>query len=460
MRAIPLYRRGFCATVIVMMNRSSRQTIPASPRERYAAGQRMRRRVSRKKHAVWTVVAPTADRLRRLDLVNQGRLPGLLPEKDKRMRVSPFAFYRGAAALMAADLATMPRTGITVQLCGDAHVRNLGAYAALDGSLVFDINDFDETVAGPWEWDVKRLATSLVLAGEESGQSAARCEESVRLFARSYREHLMAFAAMRFATLSRYRITRRPGTALLGEIFREAERVTPTRNLKKLTILRRARVGFHDRRPILEHVSARIAAEVMGALGKYAATLVASRRRTFERYRPVDVAFKLVGTGSVGTRDYVVLLFGNGPLDPLFIQVKQELPSCYAPYLRHASAGHQGRRVAEGQQMMQTLSDPFLGYTRFGGHDYLVRQLADHKAALDPAELDRQTLYEYAVLCGEVLAKGHARTGDAALMAGYAGKSPRLDRALAAFAVTYAEQVRADYKLFCRLRGRPPARRV
>jgi uncharacterized protein (DUF2252 family) len=366
------------------------------------------------------------------------------------MGVSAFAFFRGAAAVMAADVTTTPRTGATVQICGDAHVRNLGAYTALDGSLVFDINDFDETVAGPWEWDVKRLATSLILAGEESGQSSARCEESVRAFVRSYRWHLGLFATMRFATLSRYRITRRPGTALLEEIFREAERVTPMRNLKKLTIQRDGRVYFRDRPRLVEHVSARIAADVLRALDKYVETLVASRRRTFERYRPVDVTFKLVGTGSVGTRDYVVLLFGNGPSDPLFIQVKQELPSCYAPYLRQAAAAtHQGRRVAEGQQMMQTLSDPFLGYTAFGGHDYLVRQLADHKAGLDPAALNRRTLGEFAVLCGEVLAKGHARTGDAALLSGYAGRSPTLDRAIAAFAVTYADQVKADYRFFC-----------
>src|SRR5262245_24389105 len=160
----------------------------------------MRERVPRKQHATWVVASPAKDRFLPLEGVNQGRLPHLLPEKYKRMRASPFAFYRGAAALMAADLATMPRTGIRVQLCGDAHIRNLGAYEALDGSLVFDINDFDETIAGPWEWDVKRLATSLILAGLESGQSEARCEESVRLFVRAYREHLMVFAPMRFAT--------------------------------------------------------------------------------------------------------------------------------------------------------------------------------------------------------------------------------------------------------------------
>src|SRR5262245_31032622 len=261
------------------MHHSSHPGVLASPRERYAAGRRLRRRVSRSEQASWDVTIPTADRLRPLDRVNQGRLPQLLPEKYKRMRATPFAFFRGAAALMAADLATTPRAGVMVQLCGDAHVRNLGAYQALDGSLVFDINDFDETIPGPWEWDVKRLATSLILAGEESGQSSARCEESVRVFMRSYREHLMMFAAMRFATLSRYRITRRPGTGLLDGIFREAERVTPMRNLRKLTIERGGHVRFHDRKPVLEHVSPRFAARVVGALRKYVETLVASRRR-------------------------------------------------------------------------------------------------------------------------------------------------------------------------------------
>jgi len=357
--------------------------------------------------------------------------------------------------LMAADLAATPNTAVTVQLCGDAHVRNLGAYAALDGALVFDLNDFDETARGPWEWDVKRLATSLILAGEESGQSSARCEEGVQLFVRSYRQHLRMFAAMRFAALARYLITRRRRSPLLDDIFREAERVTPMRNLERLTMDRGGRVRFHDRPPLLEHVPAMLAADIVGALKEYAATLNVSRRRTFERYQPIDVAFKLVGTGSVGTRNYVVLLFGNGPGDPLFLQIKQELPSCYTPYLRRpAPVQHQGERVAEGQQMMQTLSDPFLGYTRFGGHDYLVRQLADHKAALDPAVLDRRTLAEYAILCGEVLAKGHARTGDAAVLAGYAGKSQKLDRAIAAFAVTYAEQVKEDYRLFRRRQQR------
>lgn len=438
------------------MGRISRDALLPSPRKRYAAGRRLRRQLPRQAQGTWTLVTPgTPDRLRPIYQVNQGRLPRLLPEKYKRMQASPFAFFRGAAPLMAADLAAMRHTSMTVQICGDAHVRNLGAYAAPDGSLVFDLNDFDETITGPWEWDVKRLATSLILAAEESGQSNARCEDSVWSFVRSYRTHLRLFATMRFARLARYLITRQRRTPLLDEVFRQAERVTPMRNLKKLTIERGGRMRFHDRPPLLEHVPSRLAAETMGALGRYAATLIPSRRRTFERYRPVDVAFKLVGTGSVGARDYVVLLFGNGPTDPLFLQVKQELPSCYAPYVpRSGSIRHQGQRVAEGQQMMQTLSDPFLGYTSFGGHEYLVRQLADHKAALEPTELDRRALPEYAILCGEVLAKGHARTGDAAVLAGYVGNSSKLDQAITTFAIAYAEQVRADYKLFCRSQPR------
>jgi uncharacterized protein (DUF2252 family) len=432
---------------------------PSSPRERYAAGKQIRQRLPREEQASWRLVhGDSADRLRPVYDVEAGRLTSLLPQKYKRMGVSPFGFFRGAAALMAADLARLPRTGLSVQICGDAHVRNLGAYAAPDGRLVFDINDFDETIRAPWEWDVKRLATSLVLAAEEAGQSSGRCVEAVRLFVMSYRTHLGLFATMRFATLARYLIARRSDDPVLDTLIRDAKRVTPLRNLEKLTIHRGGRYRFHNRPPLLARVPGRVAASVVRALKGYAATLSASRRRTFERYRPIDVAFKLVGTGSVGTRDYVVLLFGNGPEDPLFIQVKQELPSCYLPSVKGTSAvSNEGQRVAQGQQMMQTLSDPFLGFTAFGGHDYLVRQLADHKAVLDPAALNRRTLLEYAGLCGEVLAKGHARTGDAAQLAGYAGQSARLDDAIASFATEYARQVKFDYGLFLRS---PRARRI
>lgn len=368
------------------------------------------------------------------------------------MRVSPFAFFRGAAVLMASDLATHPSSGLTVQLCGDAHVHNLGAYAAPDGQLVFDLNDFDETMPGPWEWDLKRLATSFVLAGQECGQSGGQCEAAVRALVASYRRYLRTFAAMPFATLARHLVTRERDEPLLDTILDMARRVTPDRNLRKLTVGARGRFRFHDRKPDLAHVSSSTAGDVVRALEAYATTLSTGRRRTFERYQPADVAFKLVGTGSVGTRDYVVLLFGNDGHDPLFLQVKQELPSCYAPYLPapRPRIRHQGRRVAEGQQIIQTASDPLLGYTRFGGHDFLVRQLADHKAGLAPTDLKGGTLLAYARLCGEVLAKGHARTTDAAVLAGYVGASAKLDIAIAAFAVAYAAQTNVDYRRFVR----------
>ena len=283
------------------------------------------------------------------------------------------------------------------------------------------------------------------------GQSEARCEEGVRAMVASYRQFLRAFALMPFVTLARHLITRRRGNdRLLDEIFQAAERITPDRILEKLTVQRGGRFRFHDRKPDLEHVPSSTATDVVRALKSYAVTLSASRRHTFERYRPADVAFKVVGTGSVGTRDYVVLLFGNDANDPLFMQVKQELASCYAPYLAapRPRVVHQGRRVADGQQMMQTASDPLLGYTRFGGHDYLVRQLADHKAGLAPTELKGGALLAYARLCGEVLAKGHARTTDAATLAGYVGGSAKLDTAIADFAVAYATQTKRDFRQF------------
>jgi uncharacterized protein (DUF2252 family) len=420
----------------------------ASARDRIEAGRNLRARIPRLQQARPPAVNGR-DPLAILAAANKHRVPSLLPEKYRRMRRSAFSFFRGAASLMAWDLAQLPHCGLTVQLCGDLHVRNLGAYAASDGRLVFDINDFDETTPGPWEWDVKRFATSLVLAGEEARQPEDRQRAAVRAFVASYRTHLREFAEMPVAQLARHLITRERGEPVLDRILQNARRVTPDNNLKKLVVGRGGRYRFHDRKPVLEHVPSAVARAVVRALASYRETLSASRRRTFDAYRAADVSFKLVGTGSVGTRDYVVLLFGNDAHDPLFLQVKQELPSCYTPYLKGtAHATHQGKRVAEGQQMMQTASDPFLGYTRFDGHDYLVRQLADHKAGLDPSELTGGTFPAYASLCGEVLAKGHARTGDAAMLAGYVGSSPRLDKAIARFAVAYAAQTKEDYKRF------------
>jgi len=385
------------------------------------------------------IVAANADRVREL-----------VPLKMGRMAASPFAFFRGAAPLMAADLATLPKTGLRVQICGDAHVRNLGAYAAPEGYLVFDINDFDETLPGPWEWDLKRLATSLVLAAREAGGGEGSCRNAVEEMTRSYRTSMTRLATLGLRDLAKVEIRRGWRGTPVHAVLHKARRVTPKATLKKLTVpARRNSHRFHDRRPVLRHVDQKTFDDVVKSLRSYRETLLVRYQSIFQGYEPVDVAFKIVGTGSVGTRDYILLLFGNGPGDPLFLQIKEELPSCYAPYITGIPpVTHQGKRVAEGQKKMQTVSDPFLGYTTINGRDFLVRQLADHKAAIDPLELKGTTLLEYGRVCGEVLAKAHARTGDAGAIAGYCGKSPALDNALSKFGKLYADKTESDYQQF------------
>ena len=367
-----------------------------------------------------------------------------------RMAISPFCFYRGSVQVMAADLALLPSSRIDVQICGDAHAKNLGAFAGLDGRLIFDLNDFDETVRGPWEWDIKRLATSLVLAGREAQNADSICRDAVGVFMKAYREKMRAFAKMTVLDVARYRVHREfqggPGAAVL----QQAERATPQHSLEKLTRLRKnGQRSFKEITPILTHLSNAKRRQVLKALTPYRETLAPERRHILDSYSPVDVAFKVVGIGSMATYDYVVLCFGNGPSDPLFLQIKQALRSSYAPYLKHAtSTAHQGRRVVEGQRRMQVQSDPLLGWTSFGGREFLVRQLSDHKAEIDAKLLRRQGLMRYAELCGEILAKGHGRSGDPCALAGYLGSSNVLDRAIKKFAVKYADQVTLDYEKF------------
>jgi uncharacterized protein (DUF2252 family) len=352
---------------------------------------------------------------------------------------------------MAADLAALPTTGIHVQLCGDAHVRNLGAFAAPDGHLVFDINDFDESIPGPWEWDLKRLAVSIILAGREAADVEKVCVSAVRKLVQWYRESLDRFAGMKLLGLARYEIRRRSATATVREVLDKAERATPSKTLRKLTEPgERGFPRFRDEPPLLKHVPEETALGVLASLNDYRETLHAGQRRVFDGYTAVDVAFKIVGTGSVGTRDYVLLFLGNGLRDPLFLQVKEELPSCYTPHLPDVPPfAHEGRRVAEAQLSIQTAAtDLFLGWTTIAGKDFLVRQLSDHKAAIDPRELKTPALLEYALVCGEALAKAHARTGDAAAIAGYCGKSPKLDNSIAGFALAYAAQATKDYEAF------------
>jgi len=430
----------------------TRRTVVPTPKERRALGRRQRDRVPRSEFGGWKPDPKRPDPIVLLQETNAERLPALIPIKVTRMALSPFSFYRGAAALMAFDLSRTPDTGLRVQICGDAHVQNVGAYAAPDGHLIFDLNDFDETIPGPWVWDVLRMAASIVLAGREAGDRDRENADGVADFVRAYREAMGQFAEMTFLEIVRFEVKRylRVGPAHVA--LARAERASPQHALDKLTAPHRAGTRrFHDRPPVLRHVPDRVAADVIRSLDSYRETLGPDRQLALGIYRPVDVAFKIVGTGSVGTRDYVVLMFGGGPSDPLILQVKEELPSCYHPFLPDvAPFPHQGRRVAEGQHRMQSATDPFLGWTRVEGRDYLVRQLADHKAKVEVADLRGSSLRRFALVTGEILAKAHARTGDAAAIAGYIGRSDRLDRAVSRFALRYADQTEKDYGLFRR----------
>jgi uncharacterized protein (DUF2252 family) len=417
--------------------------------ERLAFGKSRRRTLPRSAQGDWKPRAGRPELVATLLKANHGRLAELLPIKWGRMAASPFGFFRGAVPVMALDLARSPVTRIHVQMCGDAHVLNLGAFAAPDGHLVFDINDFDETMPGPWEWDVKRLAASLVLAGREAGEGDSRCVAAAEEFVLSYRLALKAFSRMSALDLARFEI-RRFRRGPVTRVLKMAERATPLHSLEKLTVASRGGARrFASRPPLLHPLEPRKAGRILGALNAYRDTVSDDRQLVLNAYRLVDVAFKVVGTGSVGTRDYAVLAFGDGADHPLFLQVKEEPPSSYAAVLPGAvRPPHEGRRVAQGQHRMQTVSDPLLGWTTLGGRHYLVRQLADHKAAIDPEDLSGVALKEYARVCGEVLAKAHARTGDAAVLHGYCGDTDRLDRAMRRFAIAYADQTESDHAAF------------
>ena len=381
----------------------------------------------------------------------RGRIPKLLPIKFARMAASPFGFYRGAVPVMAADLATLPNTGIHSQICGDAHVRNLGAYAGVDGRLIFDINDFDETIRGPWEWDVKRMAASLVLAGREAKNVEQNCKEAVLAFARSYRESMHLFCEMPVLELARYQVFRHLNVSPVLAALRKAERSTPRHNLDRLTVRRDGKHRFRQYKPLQFHLPPRTVAKVLAGLRSYVETLLPERQRWFADYHVEDVAFRVVGTGSVGVRDYVVLLFGRTINDPLFIQLKEEDASVYAPYIPEGRASmNQGQRAAEGQRAMQVQSDIFLGWTSIAGRDFLVRQLRDHKAAIENEDLEGSGLVQYGRVCGELLSKGHARSGDSCAISGYLGNSDKFDNAIVEFGAAYADQSTQDYEEFLR----------
>ncbi len=421
------------------------------PEERRALGQARRKQVGRQQHSELKPKARRSSPIELLARSMRGRVSSFIKLKFELMAQSPFGYFRGAAPVMAADLAILPSTGIVSQLCGDAHVRNLGAYAAPDGRLVFDINDFDETIRGPFEWDLKRMAASIMLAGRASGHKDAAARQAVEKCIGRYCGLMRTFAAMPALEVARFQVHRLGGVQPVHEALVKAERAIPQHTLEQLTEPTSAKPGaprrFKEAKPSLTRVTGAQAAAVLASLAPYRQMLEPQRQHLLSFYRPVDVAFKVVGTGSVGLRDYCVYFEGNGPGDALFLQIKEEPASAYTAYLPDAHpAAHNGQRVAEGQRAMQMQSDPFLGWTHIGARQYLVRQLNDHKGSVELEDLAGGALEAYAEVCGELLARGHARSSDPLVLAGYLGSGDTFSEALGKFGALYADQTEKDWQ--------------
>jgi uncharacterized protein (DUF2252 family) len=422
----------------------------ATPEERRNLGQSRRKQLGRQQNDQLNIKARKATPLALLERVERGRVPALLKLKHQLMAQSPFGYFRGAAPVMAADLAVVPNTGIEAQLCGDAHVRNLGAFAAPDGRLVFDINDFDETIRGPFEWDLKRMAASLVLAGREARHKEAAVHEAVMQCIWQYCAQMRIFAKMPLLEVGRFQVHRLGDVEPVHEALLKAERATPLHTLNQLTEPVPGKPGmrrFKEITPSLTRITGAKAEKVLDALGPYREMLELQRQHLLSLYHPIDVAFKVVGTGSVGLRDYCIYFEGNGPSDPLFLQIKEEAPSAYTPYLPNAHPVlHNGQRVVIGQRAMQLQSDPFLGWTHLGARRFLVRQLNDHKGSIELTDLAGTGLMAFGEVCGELLARGHARSGDPLVIAGYLGNGETFAEALARFGLLYADQTEKDWQ--------------
>ncbi|MDH2388275.1 DUF2252 domain-containing protein [Streptomyces sp. HNM0663] len=444
---------------------------PLSPSERAAHGKQARARLRRSAHAAF---APDDGRPDPLDIIERqsaARVPELVPLRYGRMLESPFRFYRGAAAIMASDLGAAPHSGLTVQLCGDAHLLNFRLLASPERHLVFDINDFDETLPGPFEWDVKRLAASLVIAGRANGFPAGRCGDVVRAGVRAYRERMRAFAGMRTLDVWYARddadqmealLPGRPGRDDRQRVARATAKARTRTSLQAAAKLTRVVDGaprIVSDPPLLtpldellpdaerEQLEQALHAVVAG----YARTLSTERRHLLSRFHVVDLARKVVGVGSVGTRCFVILLLGRDGDDPLLLQAKEAGESVLAPYCGASVYDNQGRRVVAGQRLMQAASDIFLGWQRVTGidgreRDFYVRQLRDWKGIAQPETMGPGTLTRFGQLCGASLARAHARSGDPVAIAAYLGRGDAFDRAVAQFAHAYADQNERDHR--------------
>lgn len=421
-----------------------------------AVGKGLRAKVPRRSHSEWNPPANRPDPIELLRHADQGRLTELLPIRYARMRTSPFGFFRGAAALMACDLAATPATGLRVQACGDCHVANFGGFGSPERQLLFDINDFDETLPAPWEWDVKRLAASIVLASRELGMKERRCADAARSVVQSYREHIREYAKMRALEIWYSHLD---AAILVDEaksvaaqrrwqrIERTAKRDTAVHVFPQITAVKNGQRRIVDNPPLIYHPPqfAALSKRVQELFERYRRTLPEERRVILNRYHVRDVARKVVGVGSVGTRCDVALLMA-GKHDPLFLQFKEARESVLAPYAGKSRYENQGERVVTGQRMLQAASDVFLGWTRDDdGRDYYFRQLRDMRMKIDLTKMSRQDWLEYIELCGWALARAHARTGDPARIAGYLGKGDAFDEAIEEFAVAYADQTERDH---------------
>jgi uncharacterized protein (DUF2252 family) len=434
-------------------------------------GRAARDTAPRSAHGDWAPAADRPDPVATLSAQASTRIPDLVPIRYGRMLVSPFTFYRGAAAVMAADLAATPNSGIVVQACGDAHISNFGGFAAPDRRLVFSPNDFDETLPGPWEWDVKRMAASAEIAGRDVGLGDGRRGKIVLACVREYREAMRAFAASShldvwYARLTASELVDRfggelgaKGRIVFARPFAKARRKTSVRAVKKLTERVDGELRFRNVPPLLvpfrELFSPRVARDeteyIRALLDTYAASLDADRRHLFQTYRFVDMARKVVGVGSVGTRAWVFLLVGREGKDPLMLQAKEAQASVLEPYLGASEFENHGERVVRGQRISQAASDIFLSWQRSPGvdgeeHDFYVRQLWDWKASADLSALSEAGLCAYARACGWSLARAHARSGDRLAIAAYLGAGTSFDRAICEFSARYADQNELDHQ--------------
>jgi uncharacterized protein (DUF2252 family) len=441
--------------------------LPKATEERLAEGRAERESVPLEAHEKWAPPDERPDPVGILEAQDATRVPELVPIRHGRMIVSPFTFYRGSAAIMASDLSTTPTTGLRVQCCGDAHLSNFGIFAAPDRQVVFDLNDFDETLPAPFEWDVKRLVASVVVAARGNGHRGKEQRAAARAAGAAYRTTMAKAATMRFLDVWYTRFAAdqvlagiaatsdKAAVKAAEKALAKAERKTSLGSLEKFAEPIEGGYRIKQQPPVIvrppEEMAAAFEKVVDKGLASYARSLAPDRRVVLDRYHYEDFARKVVGVGSVGTEALMVLLMGDREDDPLFLQIKEATTSVLAPYAGDSEYKHQGERVVHGQRLMQAASDAFLGWftgaTKYRRQFY-VRQLRDKKGSAEVERMIPAHLATYGELCGATLARAHARTGDAAKITGYLGDDDTFDRALERFATAYADQNDADYAAF------------